>query len=145
MYKLSYIFITMLIFTAALSGQTQYTSVPRTGEGRFDRSENTTFWANPIFFKPAVFFSSSDMNVRANRKWWRNEKRLLPEPYIFHGYLPKDSTLKAKLAVVDLGTANNPMMGRPSKSFPEIGPLFFPLNIGKKLRSALTKSRSPYE
>lgn len=137
MNKLSYIFITMLIFTAALSGQTQYTSVPRTGEGRFDRSEHTTFWANPIFFKPAVFFSSSDMNVRANRKWWRNEKRLLPEPYIYHGYFPGDSTLKSQLNVVDLGTANS----RPSQSLLEIRPLFFPLSIGEELRSALTKSR----
>ena len=88
------ILFTALVFSISLQGQSQYTSVPRAGEGRFDRSNRTVFWANPIFFKPAVFFSASEVNVRANRKWWRNSQRILPKPFVADGYLPENFELK---------------------------------------------------
>ena len=97
----------MFIFIVSSIGQTQYTSVPRTGEGRFDRSEKTVFWPNPIFFKPSVFFSASEANLRANRKWWRDDERLLPKPFIAHGYLPEDITLEELLDLAFEGSVNN--------------------------------------
>lgn len=94
MKNTGYVFIMMFLFIISSHGQTQYTSVPRTGEGRVDRSGNTIFWPNPIFFKPSVFFSSSEANIRADRKWWREAEGLLPKPNIAHGYLPEDVNLE---------------------------------------------------
>lgn len=92
MQKFGYIFGILFLATTILSGQSQYYSVPRSGEGRIDRSENTIFWANPIFFKPSVFFSTEEVNIRANRKWWRMEGQELPKPFVADGYLTKDMT-----------------------------------------------------
>lgn len=90
MKRTGYIFIMMFICVFPLIGQMQYTSVPRSGEGRFDRTDKAAFWMNPIFLKPSVFFSSSEISLRTNRKWWRKESRILPQPYTAHGYLPED-------------------------------------------------------
>lgn len=97
MKNTGYVFIMMFFFIISSHGQTQYTSVPRTGEGRVDRSGNTIFWPNPIFFKPSVFFSSSEANIRADRKWWREAEGLLPKPNVAHGYLPEGINLESCL------------------------------------------------
>lgn len=94
MKMLSYIFLLISATAFSLTAQSQYTSVPRSGEGRFDRADNTAFWVNPIFLKPSVFFSSTETSQRANRKWWRNDKNRLPKPYTAHRYLSEDIALK---------------------------------------------------
>ena len=83
-----YIFILVSSFVIPLSGQAELTAFSLSGEGRFSRSSQAVFWANPIFFKPAVFFSASEVNIRSNRKWWRNNDQFSLEPFIPHGYLP---------------------------------------------------------
>ena len=87
------IFILISTFVIPLSGQAELTAFSRSGEGRFNRSSQAVFWANPIFFKPAVFFSSTEVNIRANRKWWRNNNRLLLRPFIADGYFVEDINL----------------------------------------------------
>ena len=135
MKSLGYIFIALFFITASLSGQTQYTSVPRTGDGRFNRSDNTVFWANPIFFKPAVFFSSSEMNVRANRKWWQDDEPLLPKPYVIDGYLPEDSILTRRLLAGQMSTPPKYLLDISGQSLLELRNPFFPTGPGADLRS----------
>lgn len=76
-----YVFIMMLIVGIPLSGQVQYTSAYRSGEGRVERSSQATILVNPVFVQPSVFFSPKGVDTRIKRKWWRNTERMLPKPY----------------------------------------------------------------
>lgn len=76
-----YVFLMMLILGIPLSGQVQYTSAYRSGEGRTERAVQSAILVNPVFVQPSVFFSGEQIDTRTNRKWWRNTERMLPKPY----------------------------------------------------------------
>ncbi len=76
-----YVFIMMLILGIPLSGQVQYTSAYRSGEGRGERATESAILVNPVFVQPSVFFSGQKIDTRINRKWWRSTDRMLPRPY----------------------------------------------------------------
>lgn len=60
--------ITVAVSTAA--GQVNI--LPKTGEGRYDRSKKTVFWPNTMFTHPSFFLSEGAIDVRPMRKWWRD-------------------------------------------------------------------------
>ena len=130
------LFIIMVIFPLFLNGQSQYTAVYRSGEGRIDRSSETVFWVNPLFFRPGVFFSPSEVNLRGNRKWWRDDERLLPKPFMPHGYLPEDLVLEVQidLTITEIEIpffSDESVTNRNNRSFLGIEPLTFePSPIG---------------
>jgi hypothetical protein len=67
-------------FSVTLWGQ--YPVVPKTGEGRYDRSSETVFLPNRIFTHPSVFFKDGQTDVRPMRKWWRAPVRTVASlPY----------------------------------------------------------------
>lgn len=76
-----YAFMMMLILGIPLNGQVQYTSAYRSGEGRVERTNQAAILVNPVFVQPSVFFSAKKIDIRTNRKWWRNTDRMLPKPY----------------------------------------------------------------
>ena len=59
--------IALVVSTAI--GQTNI--LPKTGEGRYNRSKKTVFWPNTMFTHPSIFVSKGDMDLRPTRKWWR--------------------------------------------------------------------------
>lgn len=70
-------------FSVTLWGQ--YPVVPKTGEGRYDRSSETVFLPNRIFTHPSVFFKDGQTDVRPMRKWWRAPVRTVapvPSPLL---------------------------------------------------------------
>lgn len=76
-----YVFLMMLILVIPLSGQVQYTSAYRSGEGRSERATQSVILVNPVFVQPSIFFSSEQIDTRTHRKWWRSTDRILPRPY----------------------------------------------------------------
>lgn len=76
-----YVLMMMLILSIPLSGQIQYASALRSGEGRANRTAQSAILVNPVFVQPGVFFSSNKIETQTNRKWWRNAERALPQPY----------------------------------------------------------------
>lgn len=76
-----YVFMMMMILSIPLSGQIQYASALRSGEGRANRVEQSAILINPVFVQPGVFFSGSKIETQTSRKWWRNSVRALPQPY----------------------------------------------------------------
>lgn len=71
----------MLILSIPLSGQIQYASALRSGEGVANRAAQSAILVNPVFVQPGVFFSSQKVETQTNRKWWRNAEQALPQPY----------------------------------------------------------------
>ncbi len=61
--------ITMFAVSTAAG---QVNILPKTGEGRYDRSKKTVFWPNTIFTHPSFFLSGGEIDVRPMRKWWRD-------------------------------------------------------------------------
>lgn len=102
----------MLILGIPLSGQVQYTSAYRSGEGRVERSSQATILVNPVFVQPSVFFSPQGVDTRTNRKWWRNTERMLPKPY-------NPEQLPSSILQKDQQTIDNIKRKKYVSNFPE--------------------------
>lgn len=91
-------------FSITLHGQ--YPMIPKTGEGRYDRSSETVFWPNTIFTHPSIFFREGQTDVRPMRKWWRAPLRTVsPVPVS----LPKEEPFNPALISAAVKSGLNPL------------------------------------
>lgn len=65
------LFVLTVVSFCSVSLWGQYPVVPKTGEGRYDRSSETVFLPNRIFTHPSIFFRDGQTDIRPARKWWR--------------------------------------------------------------------------
>ena len=66
----------LLVLFCIVSLHSQFTILPKSGEGRLMRSESAVFLQDPQFLKPSIFWSPEKIDFQINRKWWRNPPSL---------------------------------------------------------------------
>ena len=71
--------IGILCFLMSTSVMAQINILPRTGEGRMNRSEATAFLPNQQFLVPGFRWSNESIQVDDKQKWWRLGPTL-PQP-----------------------------------------------------------------